>query len=121
MDGNTQGMDLSNLPPELLERLKTLPPEERERLIMQLTQGYEGRGGLLNEQAARAQALRDTATPEGREAGGMYVAANPLEHLGAGLQRYKGYKDLQDVDERRTGLEEDKEEALRRLMRGYLG
>jgi hypothetical protein len=42
----------------------------------------------LEKQMAAAEALR-MGTPEGRSAGRVYVAANPLEHLGKGIGDYK--------------------------------
>jgi hypothetical protein len=44
--------------------------------------------GALEKQMAAAEALRQ-GTPEGRQAGRVYVAANPLEHLGKGIGDYK--------------------------------
>jgi hypothetical protein len=54
--------------------------------------------GGLEEQMARAEALRGTATPEGRDSGRVYTAANPLEHLGTGIQRYRAGKRMQDLE-----------------------
>jgi len=48
----------------------------------------------LEKQMAQAEALR-MGTPEGREAGRVYVAANPLEHLGKGIGDYKLMKKRQ--------------------------
>lgn len=46
--------------------------------------------GAMEDQIARAQALRDAnVTPEGRNAGRVFVAANPLEHLGKGIKDYQ--------------------------------
>jgi hypothetical protein len=42
----------------------------------------------LEKQMAAAEALR-MGTPEGRQAGRVYVSANPLEHLGKGIGDYK--------------------------------
>lgn len=44
--------------------------------------------GALEKQMEQANALRQ-ATPEGRSVGRVYVAANPLEHLGKGIGDYK--------------------------------
>lgn len=53
----------------------------------------------LKEQMAQAQALRGTPTPEGRDSGRVYTAANPLEHIGAGIQRYRAGKEVRDLRE----------------------
>jgi hypothetical protein len=52
----------------------------------------------LMEQRERANALRDTALPEGRQAGRTFVAANPLEFIGAGIKQYRGGKQSKALD-----------------------
>lgn len=52
------------------------------------TYGDQMEVGALEKQMAAAEALR-MGTPEGRNAGRVYVAANPLEHLGKGIGDYK--------------------------------
>jgi hypothetical protein len=52
------------------------------------TYGDQMEVSALEKQMAAAEALRQ-ATPEGRQAGRVYVAANPLEHLGKGIGDYK--------------------------------
>lgn len=47
----------------------------------------------LEKQLEQANALRNQPMPEGREAGRLYVAANPLEHLGTGLQKFAAMRD----------------------------
>jgi len=51
----------------------------------------------LEKQMAQAEALR-MGTPEGRQAGRVYVAANPLEHLGKGIGDYKLMKKRQATE-----------------------
>lgn len=51
------------------------------------------------KQLEQAQALRGMATPEGRQAGRVYVAANPLEHLGTGIQKYRAGKKAQGIED----------------------
>jgi len=48
----------------------------------------------LERQMAAAEALRQP-TPEGRQAGRVFVAANPLEHLGKGIGDYRLMKQRQ--------------------------
>lgn len=64
----------------------------------------------FEKQMARVQALRDQLPDaEGRQAGRVYVAANPLEHLGKGVADYrmrKREKELQggvDAARKRVG------------------
>lgn len=48
----------------------------------------------LEQRIAQARALRGGAGPEGRQAGGVYVAANPLEHIGAAMQNWQREREL---------------------------
>lgn len=64
--------------------------------------------GAQEKQLAQAQALRDQVAPEGRSSGRVYTAANPLEHLGVGIQRYKAMKKAE-------GIEGDMAERRRRI------
>lgn len=51
------------------------------------------------KQLEQANALRNMETPEGRSSGRVYTAANPLEHLGTAIQRYKGMKKAQGIED----------------------
>ena len=53
--------------------------------------GLQLEEGELTDQMAYADALRQK-TPEGRDSGRVYTAANPLEHLGAGMQNWAAMK-----------------------------
>ena len=59
-----------------------------------------------SRQMALAEGLRDRPAPEGREAGRAYVAANPLEHLSAGIDKYRAIKDLKNLKGERKGIQE---------------
>ena len=61
------------------------------------TYGDQMEVGALEKQMAQAEALR-MDTPEGRQAGRTYVAANPLEHLGKGIGDYKLMKQRKASD-----------------------
>lgn len=65
---------------------------------------YEGKRGVLDEQMSTAQDYMDTPTPEGIEAGGLYVASNPLSHLGRAIRQYRGGKQAQEINEERDVL-----------------
>ena len=59
----------------------------------------------VKEAARREQQARQTfaqPTPEGRQAGRIYMAANPMEHLGRGIQQYAA---LQDRDAQRDRID----------------
>jgi len=107
--------------PELMKHMQSLPPDQRDALIAQMSRDYEAEGSAMDEQAKRAAAMRDTATPEGRTTRGIYQAANPLEHIGAGLQRYKGIQDMKGIDAQRGTMRKDKSGMLADLMRGLGG
>lgn len=61
------------------------------------TYGDQMEVDALEKQMAQAEALR-MDTPEGRQAGRTYVAANPLEHLGKGIGDYKLMKQRKASD-----------------------
>lgn len=65
---------------------------------------YEGKRGVLDEQMSTAQDYMDTPTPQGIEAGGLYVASNPLSHLGRAIRQYRGGKQAQEINEERDVL-----------------
>jgi len=58
-------------------------------------------------QSELAEALRYGEGPEGRQAGRVYVAANPLEHITRGAQRFKAAKDMKQLGTEREGLLQD--------------
>jgi len=106
---------------QLKAMLANLSDEELDEYLSLMTQDYEGENAMMDEQMATADALRETATPEGRQAGGMYHAANPLEHLGAVAGRGLGEYKARDANEQRRALGDDKSEALKLMMRGISG
>lgn len=77
--------------------------------------------GDLDEQLLRAQALRDTAMPEGRNSGRVYTAANPLEFVGAGIKQYRGAKKEQGVNAEREAVRKRIGEAVKQYGAGIPG
>lgn len=69
--------------------------------------------GVINEDMAEnarqmqmAEKLRyDTAGPEGRQAGRVYVAANPLEHIGRGMEQWNAQKRMGELDKEREVMQ----------------
>ena len=102
--------------PQLIEYLKQNP-----EFAQQLARDFAAEQGVLDDQMSYAEGLRDTATPEGRQAGRVYVAANPLEHIGTGLNRYAGHRKIGDLDKAGADLRGDKQSMLATLMRGMAG
>jgi hypothetical protein len=65
---------------------------------------YDESAGVLGQQMQQANALRGTPMPEGRRAGGTFVASNPLEMIGAVGMRMKGGRDARGVEEQQRAL-----------------
>lgn len=105
-------------PADFMSWFEGLPPDQKEALIAQLGRDYGSEGATLDADKARAEALRNAPVPLGRRAGGMYHAANPLEHIGAAIRRYKGARQSEAVDESRSKLQADKQDMLSKLIRG---
>jgi hypothetical protein len=70
--------------------------EDQIQQILSLA-GLEGDQARLGEQLDLAKALRKPGAPEGRQAGNVYVASNPLEHIGDVGQYYRGNQGVSNV------------------------
>lgn len=73
----------------------------------------------------RAQGLRQTETPEGRMVGNIYVNANPLEYLAAGLRRKAGTAqdeaiggEINKLRTKREGMDADAMAKFASALRG---
>lgn len=80
---------------QLIALIESLPPDVQEKLLGDLTNL-----GMVPEtqnvaalKLARAEGLRQTPSPRGYSVGGTFIAANPLEHMGAAFQRAMGEKE----------------------------
>lgn len=107
--------------PQIKDMLSNMAPHERDRWLQDLSRDYPGETAIINEQLGYSDELRRTADAEGRETGGVYVAANPLEHLNTGLSRMKGEKERKEARAGAKDLSDTKSSALERLMRGVSG
>lgn len=75
--------------------------------------------GVIDENMAEnarqmqlAEKLRyGTASPEGRQAGRVYVAANPLEHLGRGLEQWNAQKKMGELEKQRGEMGQQQTEG----------
>lgn len=56
-------------------------------------------------QMAVQEGLRYQSAPEGRQAGRVYVAANPLEHIGKGLEQYNAMKKMKELETQRGTMQ----------------
>ena len=99
--------DLENMTPEQIEQLIALGviPEQQSDLQQQMK--------MANE-------LRNTKSPEMYGNGRVMVAANPLEHLGVGLQRYAGQRDMKNIQQQQKDLRDQQVAGRSDFMKNYL-
>ena len=97
--------------------LDALTDEELDKLY----RDYAGEEETNLEQLAEAEALRGTAGPQGRQIGRMYLAANPLEHMGTLANRGVGSYQAQQARDNRAGMGTDKQSALMALAKSRRG
>lgn len=81
--------------PKVIAWLNSLPEEERQAAMQRMSQDYQGKRGAMSDQMQMAQQLRNTPSAQGRQAGRVYTAANPLEHIASAYQQRKG-SDMQE-------------------------
>ena len=94
-----------------------VPPEQIDQLLQGLASAAAGKGGIYSDQMDQARALRDTASAQGRTTrGGIYTAANPLEHLGVGMARYRGQQDMDEARKTRLGDIDTDRDSRSRLI-----
>ena len=77
--------------------------EEELQLLMELGIAPEQMDSI-QRQRKTAEELRYGAGPQGRDTGRTFVAANPLEHLANGIQRYQAKKDMDRLGSEETAL-----------------
>lgn len=66
----------------------------------------------MEKQQAMAEALRYQDGPEGRSSGRVYTAANPLEHIGKGIQQYKAQKQMDEIAKQREEMRAAERERI---------
>ena len=74
--------------------------------------GYEEEMSDLEKQMMRANALRDLESPEGRHAGRVYVAANPLEHIGTGIKQWRGKQQAEMTEQEQADKREERRKSI---------
>ena len=74
---------------------------------------------LLAEQLRKYQAQAQTQAPQGRMAGRVYVAPNPLEYLAAGLRGAGGMRGEQQTQQAMTDLQAKRQAAMQEALRGF--
>ena len=115
-----QGMG-ANLPPEIMQKLMQVPEPKRSELMRQLSQDYAGARDMLDDQQGMSQQLRQGAPKaEGRQAGNVYTAANPMEHIASAYQQRKATDMQQDSLDQKKKLAEDYGMATQEVMQSML-
>lgn len=99
--------------PEMMARIESMAPQDREAFMRQMFQDYQGQQGIISDEQAKAEALRGTATPEGVQTGrGGFVAANPLAHMASGAQQFMGNQQAREALEAKKALSGEKTTGL---------
>lgn len=74
---------------------------------------------IIDARRRRAQGMQETPMPQGRMAGRIYVAANPLEYLAAGLKQYAGRKDEQSANEELKQLQQQRQQQTTKALEEF--
>ena len=74
---------------------------------------------ILADQLRRYQAQAQTQAPQGRMAGRVYVAPNPLEYLAAGLRGVGGMRGEQQTQQAMTDLQAKRQKEMAELLAGF--
>lgn len=99
--------DLENLSPEELEQLVALG------IIPEQMSG-------MDRQYKEAAALRRTQQPGMEGNGRVMVAASPLAHLAAGVDRYQGNKQMRGIESKQDQLLKEQAAARNLYLKKYL-
>lgn len=87
--------------------------------------GYDEKAGDLQDQINQSRVLQNMPLPTGRQAGEVFVASNPLEMLGTGLQKYKGIRDERKQLDELKGIRNDQTAArqsyIAKILRAQQG
>lgn len=102
-----------------MEGFEGLTEEQLQQLIELGT--FDDEQQQLSEQMARAAAIRGMVAPEMRGNGRVMVAANPLEFLSQGIQKYQAGKEMKDIDTRRGEIRTKQKTARQALLDALRG
>jgi hypothetical protein len=80
---------------------------------------YDQQQQILADQLRRYQAQAQTQAPQGRMAGRVYVAPNPLEYLAAGLRGVGGMRGEQQTQQAMTDLQAKRQKEMAELLAGF--
>lgn len=102
---------------ELQQLLSELDPET----LSEILGDTEGESTLLNQQMARAQALRGTPMPEAKMVSGYYIRPSALSQISAAGQRFMGGMQAGDVEGQQKDLLRRKVAARLAYLRSLSG
>lgn len=98
--------------------LENMTPEQIQQLVALGIIPDQMAG--MDKQMEYANQLRSTPTPEMYGNGRVMVAANPMEHIAAGLQRYKGMKDMKELQAQQEALRKDQTAGRSKFFEAWL-
>ena len=101
-------------PPKAGEQAAKTPGEVAALAALMQQFGLQLKEQELTDQMAFADALR-RKTPEGRDNGRVYSAANPLEHIGTAWQNYNTGKMRKEAEEERRKTNQTRGENVGRV------
>lgn len=84
--------------------LSTLLAQLDDDALSELFADPDEQGGLLNQQMARANALRSTPMPEAQMVGGRYIKPGLGQQLGSVAQRFMGGMQTGDIENQQQDL-----------------
>jgi hypothetical protein len=86
----------------LMELIGSMSEEEAKEFFRMM--GYPEEMAILAKELSTGEAQAAEAGPQGRQTSRLYVAANPLEHLGTALRRYQGQQRADAARERQQEI-----------------
>lgn len=83
--------------------------------------GMQEESKIIGDEVGQAQQRSRFAPAQGRQAGQIYVAANPLEHLVTALRSYKGQQELEGLRGQQQDLLQKQQDARINFLRNQAG
>jgi hypothetical protein len=118
---NVTGQDNSILELRKAE-IQAMPPgPDKDAAEAAFVRDYEGELAASTLQSDQGFEMANMGQPEGTTTRATYVAANPLEHMAAGLRSFMGNRDMRDARKQQKSLSAAKQEAMMRLLRAGTG
>lgn len=106
--------------PEFTAWFKQLPPDQQQQVLQRLAMDYSGQNAVVDEQLAAAEMLRNTQGAQGRQAGRVFTAANPLEHIASAYKQRQGTDQYNEALARKKELSDMQTQGLQDVMAAQL-